>query len=126
MNKEIEDFIKSQKSVWLYPKVRQALKEVLSAMPKKDFIIATKNLYLMVLHEGAYGQVMHFPQPEGNFKILQLSVAKKVSMKKLRWIIAHEFGHVMQDRNWRKSDGRRLERDADKRAKTWGFKKVKL
>jgi len=120
--KEISAFIRSQRSIWLYPKVRQALKDVLSSMPDRDYRKATKKLILMVLHEGAEGQLMHLPDQHGKFKVLQLSIATKASMKLLRYVIAHELGHAMQGRNWRKGDGNRLEKDADRHAAKWGFR----
>ena len=67
---EVKKFVKSQKSIHLYPKVRRALEEVLVSMPKEDYKIATKNLYLMVLHESALGQVMHFPRSKGKFNTI--------------------------------------------------------
>ena len=43
----------------------------------------------------------------------------------LRYVIAHELGHVAQGRNWKKSDGKNLEIYADKTAEKWGFMKTK-
>jgi len=123
--KEIEKFIKSQKSIRLYPKVQNALTDIFYAMPDKDYKIAVKNLYLMVLHETALGQVMHFPKSKGKFKILQLSIAKKSPLPVLKYVLAHELGHVMQGRNWEKSDKNNLEINADEWAKKWGFPKTK-
>ena len=42
----------------------------------------------------------------------------------LRWVIAHELGHVMQGRNWQKSDGSRLEVDASEFAEKIGYPKT--
>jgi Zn-dependent peptidase ImmA (M78 family) len=122
--KEINKYIKSQKSIQWYPKVQNALRDVLSAMSSEEYNQVTKNLILMVLHEGALGQVMHFPQSKGKFKILQLSIAKKAPISVIRFVIAHELGHVNQGRNWRKSDGISLEHDADAFAKKLGFPKT--
>jgi hypothetical protein len=42
-------------------------------------------------------------------------------MNIMRHLVAHELGHAMQGRNWRKSDKNSLELDADEWAKKWGF-----
>jgi len=42
----------------------------------------------------------------------------------LKWVIAHELGHVVQKRNWEESDGDNLEIDADKKAEEWGYVKT--
>ena len=123
--KEVNEFIKSQKSIQFYKKVQKALKDVLSKMPEKDYQYVTKNLILMVLHEGALGQVMHFPPKKSKFKIFQLTFPKKIPIDVLRFVIAHELGHVKQGRNWKEGDGMRLEEDADKTAEQWGFLKTK-
>lgn len=123
---EIKRFIKSQKSIHLYPKVKKAFTEVLYKMSNKDYQKVTKNLYLMVLHEGAFGQVMHFPKSKGKFKILQLSIAQNAPLSVLRYIIAHELGHAMQERNWVKKDKNKLEINADEWAKKGGFIKTKI
>lgn len=119
--KEVSDFIKSQQSIQFYTKVQKALKDVLLKMSDSDYRQVTKNLILMVLHEGALGQVMHFPPMKSKFKILQLTFPKKIPIDVLRYVVAHELGHVMQGRNWRENDGMNLETDADKTAKKWGF-----
>lgn len=124
--KEIKKFIKSQKSLHLYPKVQKAFTDVFYNMPNKDYKKVTKNLYLMVLHEGAFGQVMHFPKSKGKFKILQLSIAWNAPLSVLRYIIAHELGHAMQKRNWIKRDKNKLEINADEYVKKWGFIKTKI
>jgi len=118
---EISKFVKSQKSIWLYRKVQKAFEDVLSSMSDEDYREATEGLYLMVLHESALGQLMHFPRSKGKFKILQLSIATKAPDYILRYVIAHELGHGMQKRNWKKSDKGRLEASADAWAKKWGF-----
>ncbi len=119
--KEIDKFVKSQKSIQFYKKVQTALKDVLSVMSNSEFKLITKNLILMVIHEGVLGQVMHFPSTKSKFKILQLTFPKKIPISVLRFVIAHELGHVKQERNWKKGDGMKLEHDADKKAKEWGF-----
>ncbi len=118
--KEIDKFISSQQSIHLYKNVQESLKYVLSCMSDDEYKKVTKNLILMVLHEGAYGQVMHFER-KGKFQIIQLTIPKKIPIWILRYIIAHEFGHVLQERNWKKSDGQKLEEDANAKAKRWGF-----
>jgi len=119
--KEVIDFIKSQQSIQFYTKVQKALKDVLLKMPDSDYRQVTKNLILMVLHEGALGQVMHFSPINAKFKILQLTFPKNIPIDVLRYVIAHELGHVKQGRNWREDDGMNLETDADETAKDWGF-----
>jgi hypothetical protein len=123
--KEVNKFIKSQKSIQFYHKVKKALKDVLLKLPDDDFRKVTKNLILMVLHEGALGQVMHFSPMKSTFKILQLTFPKKIPIDVLRFVIAHELGHVKQGRNWKEGDGMTLEEDADKTAEKWGFRKTK-
>lgn len=123
--KEVNDFVKSQKSIQFYKKVQKALKDVLLVMPDEDYRKVTKNLILMVLHEGALGQVMHFSPIKSKFKILQLTFPKKIPIDVLRFVIAHELDHVKQGRNWREEDGMKLEEDADQTAEKWGFPKTK-
>jgi len=43
----------------------------------------------------------------------------------LRDVIAHEFGHVMQGRNYIESDGNKLEDDANEFANKLGFPRPK-
>ena len=95
--------------------------ENLKNFSEEEFDRATKNLVLMVLHEGAIGQVMHFPPKKEKFAVMQLTIPKTMPIEVMRYVIAHEFGHVMQGRNWREADGGSLEEDADKWAKKWGF-----
>jgi len=123
--KEVDKFIKNQKSIHLYKKVQKALRDVLLAMSDEDYRKVTKNLILMVVHETSYGQLMYHSPVKSKFKILQLSVAKDIDINILRWIIAHELGHATQGRNWRRGDDEKLEKDADKKAEKWGFKKTK-
>ena len=122
---QILKFVKSQRSIHLYKKVQKALADVLLAMPSKDYALATKNTILMVLHETAFGQLMHVNGIRAKSKILQLSIAKKAPMYILQYVIAHEFGHGMQGRNWKNGDGMKLEENADAWAEKWGFPKTK-
>ena len=121
----INKFIKSQKSIQYYKNVQRALKEVLLRLSNKEYKKATNNLILMVLHEGALGQVMHFKQ-KNNFKIMQLTIPKRIPKNVLKYLIAHELGHVMQGQNWKKRDGLKLEKDANNFAKKIGFEETKL
>ena len=121
--KEVETFVRSQKSIQFYKKVQVALKDVLLKMPLSDFK-KVKNTELMVLHEGALAQVMHFSK-KSKFQIIQITFPKKIPINVLRFVIAHEFGHVLQGRNWKKSDGSKLETDADNYAEKIGFKRTK-
>ena len=79
----INKFIKSQKSIQYYKNVQRALKEVLLRLSNKEYKKATNNLILMVLHEGALGQVMHFKQ-KNNFKIMQLTIPKRIPKNVLK------------------------------------------
>jgi hypothetical protein len=119
--KKANEFIKKQQSLHLYQNVQKAFIDVLKKFSEEDFKKATHNLVLMVLHEGALGQVMHFPKSNDKFKIMQLTIPDKMPIELMRYVIAHEFGHVMQGRNWRQSDNDKLEIDADEWAKKLGF-----
>lgn len=123
--KQVDAFVAKQKSIQFYKKVQVALKDVLLAMPDKEYRVATKNLIMVVLHEGALGQVMHFPESKTKFQVMQLTFPKKIPLAAMRFVVAHEFGHVMQGRNWQDGDGMSLEEDADAWATKWGFKKTK-
>jgi hypothetical protein len=122
--KNVENFIDSQKSIQFYENVRKALKDVLVKLPPKDFEQATHNLILMVLHEGGIAQVMHF-RKSPKFKIFQLTIPRKIPLSVLRYIIAHEFGHIIQGRNWKEEDGMNLEYDAEEFTKILGFPRTK-
>ena len=117
----VDAFIASQQSVQFYDRTRQALKRVLLALPESDFSQVTKNLVIVALHEGVLGQAMHFPNPNDNFKVVQLTLPQEVPDEVLCYVIAHEFGHVMQGRNWRKEDGDEFEAQANEWATKWGF-----
>jgi hypothetical protein len=121
---QAEEFIQSQKSLQFYQNARDSFVRVLSAMPEEDFRFVTTNLILVVLHEGAVAQVMHFPKTEEKFRVLQLTIPTNVPENVLDWVIAHELGHVMQGRNWQEGDGDALETDASRRAAGWGFVKT--
>ena len=122
--KEVSEFIASQKSILFYVKFKKALEHVLLKMPDEDYYSLTDNLILMVLHEGALGQVMHFPPKKSKFKILQFTVPNSIPDDVLRFAIAHEFGHVKQERNWQEIDSPTLEENADKAAEKFGFPKT--
>ena len=122
---EIRDFINSQQSLQFYKRTQKAFEDVFSAMPKEDFDSLTKNLIIVALHEGVLGQMMHFPDPKGKFKVMQLTIQNGMPIDVLRFVIAHELGHATQGRNWKKSDGSKLETDADEKAAGWGFKRTK-
>jgi len=120
-----EKYVKSQQSLHLYKKAQKAFIDVLIKFSKEEFEIATENLILMVLHEGALGQVMHFAPSKRKFQIMQLTIPQNIPVSHLRYVIAHEFGHVMQDRNWKPSDEQNLEYDADAWSAKWGFPSTK-
>jgi len=52
---------------------------------------------------------------------MQLTIPQKIPTRVLRYVIAREFGHIMQGRNWKPSDKNKLEINADKIANEWGF-----
>lgn len=118
---EITKFVESQKSLHLYPKIRRALTNVLSKLSDEEYKIATKNLIIMAMHLNAGGQVMHFPASKEKFVIIQLNIPNSLSVPAIEETIAHELGHVMQQRNWEDADGDSLEIDADNRRDRWGF-----
>jgi hypothetical protein len=118
---EVKQYVESQKSLHLYKKAQEAFVDVLSRLSEEEFHIATDNLIIMAMHEGATGQVMHFPDQKGNFIVMQLSLPKGIPYGALKSVIAHELGHVMQGRNWRESDGNELEDDANRWADKWGL-----
>ena len=124
--KEINKFIKSQQSLQFYKKTQRAFVDVFLTLPNKDYKILTKNLIIVALHEGVLGQMLHFPNSKGKFKVMQLTIPQSVPMGVLRFVIAHELGHAMQGRNWKKKDGKKLEIDADEWAMKWGFVRTKL
>ena len=97
----------------------------MSTFSSEEYKKTTKNLIIVVLHEGALGQVMHFPSMKSDFKILQITLPKRIPLDVLKFVVAHEFGHVYQGRNWRVSDGLKLEENADLFAKQLGFPKNK-
>ncbi len=67
---------------------------------------------------------MHFePRVEG-FQVLQLPVPHDALSEILRWVIAHELGHVMRGGNWREGDGESIEDDATAQAARWRFVKT--
>ncbi len=120
-NQEIEDCVKSQKSLHLYPKMQEAFINVLGKLSEEDYKIATSNLIVMAMHINASGQVIHFTPSKTKFTVIQLNLPKTMSSVAMEAVIAHELGHVMQQRNWEESDCNSLEEDADKWAKKWGY-----
>ena len=62
---------------------------------------------------------------KSKFQILQLTIPNKAPISVLRYVIAHEFGHVLQGRNWNKNDGMNLEDDAENFTKKIGFNYTK-
>lgn len=117
-------YVDSQRSLHLYKDARDAFVDVLSALPEEVFEKVTHNLILTVLHEGAIAQVMHFEPISEEFRVLQLTIPHDASPEMLRWVIAHELGHVLQGRNWREGDGETLEDEATAQASRWGFEKT--
>ncbi|MDP1718949.1 MAG: hypothetical protein Q8L24_00805 [bacterium] len=123
--KEVNKFVKFQQSLQFYDKTKAALKEVLLVLPKNEYRIITDNLLIVALHEGVIGQVMHFPKARNGCKIMQLNIPFGIPMSVLKFVIAHELGHVFQGRNWKKNDRDLLEANADASATRWGFPRTK-
>ena len=105
------------------PNRKRALQEVLLAMTKPEFKKVTKNLVITVLHAGPFGQVIHMKPIKGKYRIMQMTVPRDMPITALKYVVAHELGHVMHGRNWIPSDGDRLEKHADRWAEKWGFPK---
>ncbi len=118
-------YVQSQKSLHLYPRVQDAFEEVLCSLSEAELDWVCGNLELMVLHEQAVAQVMHFDPKKAAFAVMQFTFYDDMPGEVLRWVIAHELGHAMQKRNWREGDGTGLEEDADICAEQWGYLKTK-
>ena len=101
--------------------------DVLSALPDRTYKSLTKNLIVMALHRTALGQAMFFPQFNGDFKIIEFVYDKKIPSDVLRYVCAHELGHLMYGQLFPKKDDtwETLEEKADSWAATWGFSKTK-
>lgn len=121
---EINEYINSQQSLHLYQNIRDALFDVLSKLSNEQFEQISIKLIIMAFHDGMHGQVMHFEPRADRFSVMQLYVPQKMPDDVLRWVIAHEIGHVMQGRNWRESDGMSLEDNATDFAEKIGFIKT--
>lgn len=78
----------------------------------------------MAFHQGMVGQVMHFDPRNSKFAVMQLYIPKNMPSDVMRWVVAHELGHVMQKRNWIESDGMNLEDNATKFAEKIGYPKT--
>jgi len=112
-------YLSRQISLQFYPMTKLAFLNVLQKIPAEQALLLIDGLELMVLHEGAIAQVMHF---DNRIKaVLQLHIPSKISQDCLEYIIAHELAHVAQRRNWRNQDGEQLEVNADATAEIWGF-----
>lgn len=78
----------------------------------------------MAFHNGINGQVMHFEPRLENFSVMQLYIPNNMPNDVLKWVIAHELGHVMQKRNWTNKESIDLEDDATDFAAKIGYKKT--
>lgn len=123
-NQEVIAYVESQRSLHLYKHIRDACIEVFSKLTPEAFSQVKDNLIIMAFHDGVYGQVMHFPARTNKFIVMQLYVPNDMPDDALRWVIAHELGHVMQGRNWQESDGSSLEADASQFAEQLGYNKT--
>jgi hypothetical protein len=120
-SKKVKQFVDQQQTLQFYEDTKHALSEVLKAMNNEEFAVITNKLCLVVLHEGPIGQVIHFNARKEGFAVLQLTIPDDIPYEVLRWSIAHELGHVLQNKNWQENYGDRLEDDATARATKWGF-----
>jgi hypothetical protein len=118
---EVVKYVESQKSLHLYKNIQDAFIEVLGCLTDAEFEKVKKYLIIMAFHDGIYGQVMHFPARKNDFAVMQLYIPKNIPSDVLRWVVAHELGYVMQNRNWIESDGIELEIDATEFAKRLGY-----
>jgi hypothetical protein len=120
---EVKKFVDSQDSLHFYMKMRSTLSDILLRMPTDDFRKVTKNLYVLSLQEGIIGQGMVFPDPKGEFKIVSIVYVPKIPVDVLRFIIAHELGHIHRGRHTlnKGDDEFALEKYANSMAKKWGF-----
>lgn len=125
MNKaEIIKFVDSQKSLHLYKNLQEAFIDVLGNLSEKQFENIKNYLIVMAFHQGAVGQVMHFDARSNKYAVMQLYIPKNMPDDVMRWVIAHELGHVMQRRNYEDSDGMGLEVDATRFAEEVGYPKT--
>jgi len=126
MNKsEVVKFVESQKSLHLYKNIQEAFIDVLNNLSEEQFEKIKNSLIVMAFHNGISGQVMHFDARKNKFAVMQLYIPKYMPDDVLKWVVAHELGHFMQDRNWKESDGMSLEDDATEFAKKIGYSKTK-
>jgi hypothetical protein len=114
-------FIESQKSLHLYTKLQKAIFNVLSSLTEEEFNNITNNLIIMALDDNASAQVMHFEPMQDRFKVMQVTMHADATNSDLEYVVAHEFGHVLQGRNWQEEDGLKLEEDAHSWAISHGF-----
>lgn len=122
MNKsEIIKYVGSQRSLHLYEGIQEAFIDVLGSLSDEQFQQVKENLIIMAVHAGVKGQVMHFNPRKNKFAVMQLSISRDMPDDVLRWVVAHELGHVMQGRNWEDSDGGGLENNANEFAKKIGY-----
>jgi len=125
MNKDdVTKYVNSQQSLHLYENIKEAFIDVLSKLSIEQFNNVKNNLIVMAFHEGVSGQVMHFNARKNKFVVMQLFIPNNMPSDVLKWIVAHELGHVMQGRNSKESDGMRLEDDATDFAEKIGYKKT--
>lgn len=121
----ITDYVRSQQSLHLYKNIQAALIDVLGKLPDEVFIRVRDHLIIMAVHDGVSGQVMHFEPRDDAFAVMQLYIPRDMPGDVLRWVVAHELGHVLQGRNWVQSDGIKLEADATNFAQKIGYKQSK-
>jgi hypothetical protein len=124
---EVVKFLKGQRSIHLYKNLQIALADVLSAMPDKNYRYLTENLIIIALHKTALGQAMFFPNPKGEIKLIEFHYRKELPLEVLRYVAAHELGHLMYGQLMPKKGHTwdNLEGWADEWAKEWGFSKTK-
>lgn len=117
----VTEFVETQKSLHLYKNLQQVITKVLSSLTKDEYHQITNNLIIMALHEDASAQVMHFKPIDKKFTVLQITIHDDATESDLTYVVAHEFGHVLQGRNWQEKDALMLEDDAHNWATQHGY-----
>ena len=126
--KQVEKFVKCQRSIHLYKGLQDAFKDVLIKIPDDQYRKITKNLFIISLHSpGGLGQAMFFPNPNGEFKIIEIPYDKTMPKDVMRYVVAHEIGHICNGYMFPKKEEtwEMLEARADAHALSLGFPKTK-
>ena len=124
---EVVKFLRKHATIRLYKNLKIALTDVLLALPDHVYKYLTKNLLIVALHEIPMGQAFYFPKPKGEYKLMEFHYRHEMPSNILRYLVAHELGHLMygqiipkKGQTWKSMDDM-----ADNYAKAWGFPKTK-